>query len=52
MLNNNVIKKRPLYKSEKHFYSGGFECLGVILIHISNLLVSSTGMIFWVLVLL
>jgi len=39
-------KRKTQHKSEKYFSFGGFECLGVILIRISNILVYSTGMIF------
>jgi len=38
-------KRKTPYKSEKYFYFGGFECLGVILIHISSLLVYSTVLV-------
>jgi hypothetical protein len=44
MSNNNVMKTKDPYKSEKYFYFGGFECFGVILIHNSTLLGYSTGM--------
>jgi len=50
MSNNNVMKTEDPIKSKKIFLFGGGEgvkCLGVILIHISSLLVHSTGMLFF-----